>query len=144
MNDWSKPSTYVHMFKVHPEHRGDLESGLEAACIRGCRAPFRAEVGNLVYFVVGWRIAVEAHPGTGLPSTALILVGVPMSSLLTYLWSGAVLRTSDQESISWRSAVVSLRERRVAEEIRRDCARVDDTVIDANAVSEFDVSSITA
>jgi hypothetical protein len=48
-------------FEVHPERCGDLESGLEVVCIRGRRAPFRAEVGDLVYLVIGRGVAVEAH-----------------------------------------------------------------------------------
>jgi hypothetical protein len=48
-------------FKVHPDRCGNLKSGLKAACIRECRAPFRAKVRDIVYFVVSWRIAVRAH-----------------------------------------------------------------------------------
>jgi hypothetical protein len=116
-------------FRVHPERRGSLESGLEAACVRGCRAPFRAEVRDFFYFVVGWRIAIERY------RLGFDRVDLGMGSNEQFV--DIFVNRSSLENVGPGIDLVAInnckRERQVAKETRRGCARVDDTIIDVNA-----------
>jgi hypothetical protein len=57
-----------------------------------------------------------------------------MSSLLTYLWSVQSNLEDFGPGIDLMAISSCKREWQVAEEIKRGCARLDDTVIDANVV----------